>query len=124
MLRSDYIEYGKDVAEFMGSEGITNLSSGHFECPDCKVEFDDSGKCPKCGGDRECFNEPHFSWSSCDCCGTTLGGDREYASGYNPATKGIQEYSICSDCVYYAEYGQLDDMTMMDMVEDVEKVEI
>jgi hypothetical protein len=28
--------------------------------------------------------EPWFSWSSCDCCGSTLGGNRQYAAVWLP----------------------------------------
>jgi hypothetical protein len=89
MNREEYKEFQDNFSDFFKSEGITNLT-------------DDS-------------EEPYFSWRSCECCGTPLGGDRYHATGYNPTTNGIQEYEVCQDCVYYAEYGQLDDMTMMDM---------
>lgn len=53
-------------------------------------------------------NEPYFSWHPCQCCGDTDGGDREDCNGYNPTKKKIcGPYSVCSDCVYYAEYGYL-----------------
>jgi hypothetical protein len=29
---------------------------------------------------------------------------------------------VCQDCEYYAEYGQLDDMTMLDIEEDQKEV--
>jgi hypothetical protein len=32
----------------------------------------------------------------------------------------VYEYSVCSDCLYYAEYGCLDDWTMME-IEDSEE---
>lgn len=63
--------------------------------------------------------EPHFSWSPCDCCGTSLGGDRYDASGFNPVDKKVKTgYSICQDCVYYAEYEVLDDATMTEIGEN------
>ncbi len=117
MTAKEYADYESAVAKFFFLEGISNLSSGHYQCPDCKVEFDDAGICPQCGADREILNEPHFSWRRCDCCNRPLGGDREFATGYNPTTGEVQEYSVCTDCVYYAEYGRLDDMTMMDVEE-------
>jgi len=86
MTQEDYTEFKESVEEFFKTEGITNLS-------------------------RE--GEPFFSWSHCNCCGGSLGGDREKATGFNPTTKEIQEYTVCTDCLYYAEYGQLDDMTML-----------
>lgn len=91
MARQEYKDYKQNVANFFEKEGITNLST-----------VSEEGNC-----------EPFFSWSSCECCGTHLGGDRYECNGYNPETKEIQEYSsICQDCVYYAEYSQLDDETM------------
>ena len=40
--------------------------------------------CTKHGAvdDRYDDPKPWFSWSSCDGCGTTLGGDREYATAW------------------------------------------
>jgi len=113
MNKADYAAYQEAVKDFFEREGITNLSTGHYRCPECKVEFDDAGNCPQCGADRECLNEPYFSRRSCDCCGSQFGGDREFATGYNPTTGEVQEYSICVDCGYYVEYGRLDDMTML-----------
>ena len=92
MTKKQYQQYQRDVDVFFRSEGITNLS-----------------------GNGDTF----FSWRECDCCGRTPGGDRETADGYNPETKEVQHYDgICADCVYYAEYGQLDDQTMLDMEND------
>lgn len=36
--------------------------------------------------------EPWFSWSACDCCGSTLGGNREYAAAWLP----VREYELTS----------------------------
>lgn len=94
MNKQEYAEYQERVAEFF-SHGLTNLSA----------KSDDNGTC-----------EPFFSWSPCDCCGSPLGGDRYECDGYNEKTKEVEEYdSVCPDCVYYAEYGQLDDTTMMEI---------
>ena len=94
MNKQQYADYQAAVAEFMESEGLQNLSI------------------------VEGFEEPYFSWSPCDCCGSPLGGDRYDCNGYNSDTKEVQEgYSVCVDCVYYAEYGQLDDMTMLEIGE-------
>jgi len=94
MNKTEYKQYENKVADFMEGEGITNLST----------ISDENGNV-----------EPYFSWSSCDCCGSMLGGNRYDCNGWNPRVKEIQEYTVCADCVYYAEYGQLDDMTMMDI---------
>lgn len=91
MTKQEYADFEQAFAVFMASEGIDNLST----IADC---------------------EAYFSARPCDCCGTPLGGEREDASGYNPTTKQVcGPYAVCVDCVYYAEYGQLDDMTMLDM---------
>lgn len=90
MTSEEYKDYEESVKQLMDREGITNLS---------KADDD----------------EAHFSWRPCECCQRPLGGDRIVANGYNPATKEVQTYTICADCEYYAEYGRLDDMTMMDM---------
>lgn len=38
---------------------------------------------------------------------------------YNRNTREVQDYDfICEDCAYYVEYGQLDDMTMMEIERD------
>ena len=97
MTKKEYENYTTRVELFFKNEGINNLSQ----------ITDDDGDC-----------EPYFSSKNCDCCNRSLGGDRYDCNGYNPETKEVQEYSVCIDCVYYAEYGQLDDMTMMDMEED------
>lgn len=92
---SDYAEYQRIVGNFFKREGINNLSG----------ITDESGN----------TETDEFSWRPCECCRRSLGGARVHANGYNPETKGIQDYWICVDCEYYAEYGRLDDMTMMDL---------
>jgi len=80
MTREEYEVYEKSVADFLKREGLANLSSKS--------------------------SEPFFSWHACECCGDTLGGNREEANGYNPTTKEVQDYEfICEDCIYYVEYG-------------------
>lgn len=95
MTLKDYAAYEAAVAAFFKREGLNCLTADSTE-------------------DEP--NEPHFSRSPCDVCRRPLGGNREYCSGYNPTTKKIQDgYSVCEDCIYYNEYGQLDDQTMLDM---------
>jgi hypothetical protein len=112
--KTEYAKYEAAVHAFMEREGIVNLSTGHDKCPECKVEFDDHDRCPKCDTHRNTWDEPSFSWQPCECCGA-IAGDREYATGWNPTTGEIQEYSICTDCAYYAEYGRLDDTAMLEI---------
>lgn len=97
MNAKQYQEYQESVAHFFKSEGVNNLS----------VKTD-----PETGETEE----PYFSASQCDCCGSTLGGDRYNCDGFNPETKEVQDgYEVCTDCVYYAAYGELDDQTMLDI---------
>ena len=58
--------------------------------------------------------EPYFSHLPCDCCMRPLGGDRYDCSSFRTDSKEQHEYSICVDCLYFKDYGQLDDMTMLD----------
>ena len=92
MTKSEYIDYEAKVHAFFEREGITNLTFA----PDA---------------------EEFFSWKSCECCKSSLGGIRFEATGYNPSTGEIQKYEVCPDCIYYAAYGVLDDQTMLDMEE-------
>jgi hypothetical protein len=92
MTKEEYKEYEYNVEQFMFLNGLDNLTRIDNE------------------------QEPYFSWMPCECCGSRLGGDRIDASGYSKS-KVAYEFSICTDCEYYAEYGQLDDMTMLDMEE-------
>ena len=110
MNKKEYKEYQIAVNNFFEAEGIGNLSSSPEteECGCGNKAWDDMTD-----DEKDC--EPFFSWSSCDCCRSNLGGNRHHATGYNATTKQIYCYSICDDCVYYAEYGRLDDQTMMEV---------
>lgn len=89
--KDSYEAYKERVAEFF-SHGLNNLSI------------------------REDCHEPSISSRPCACCGDTLQGSRYECNGYNGVTQEVEEYdSICENCVYYAEYGQLDDTSMMDI---------
>jgi len=113
MTKAEYAQYQANFDAFLKREGIDSFSTGSLDhdyvnpCESDNHMHDDNG---------DYANEPYFSWSPCDCCGTTLGGHREDCIAYNPNTKEIQgDYRICEDCIYYNEYGQLDDMTMLEM---------
>jgi hypothetical protein len=98
MTSEEYKAYQKKVAAFFKDENIENLSA----------DSDGDGTKP-----------PYFSNISCDCCGSASGGDRYDCTGYNRKENEVQEYEVCPDCLYYAEYGQLDDMTMMSIEEEL-----
>ncbi len=96
MGKREYAEYQASVAAFF-ADGLCNLSA----------KSDDNGTC-----------EPYLSWRPCVCCGRSQGGDRYDCDGFNGRTREVEEYEgVCSDCVYYAEYGQLDDTTMASLTD-------
>lgn len=103
----DYALYEEAVARFFASEGINNLSLESAEYPDREA------RCQVCNEVVDCF--PFFSWRACDCCGRNLGGDRYHATGWNDKLGEAFCYEVCQDCIYYAEYGRLDDMTMRNL---------
>ncbi len=82
------------------------------------------GCCSPVGGQSDsnevetpCEAEPFFSWQPCGCCQSPLGGNREtyqFAVEASADWPGF-EADICADCVYYLAYGQLDDMTMLEI---------
>lgn len=102
------------------------------ECPECDqgiVSIADGveQECAKCGGagqiepnEREIESAGHaeFSWSACDSCGSRLGGSRHAAHGVfeSGAMQGkLCHLDVCGDCVQFLNYGQLDDLQMMEM---------
>jgi hypothetical protein len=80
--------------------GIEGLSAGACpSCPDC-LDCDN----PDEPGDDwyDLANEPSFSWSTCDSCGSNLGGDRHPAHGFYLDDKGQRQLihlDICVDCL-------------------------
>ena len=91
--KSDYEEYTRRVDEFLT---INKVRAGCFS-----------------RANEE--SEPHFSWTPCDCCQRKLGGNRETYAFVCEGFKPDFQSDICSDCVYYLEYGELDDTTMMEI---------
>ena len=92
MTLSEYRDYEKSVKSFFDYNNISHLSPIYQEW------------------------DPYFTWRNCDCCSRFLGGDRVECNSFNNKTKEIVgTYEVCMDCYYYAEYGQLDDMTMLEI---------
>lgn len=101
MNADQYNAYKATVESFFEREGIQNLFSDAEQYEEGCIE-------------------PHFSWVPCEVCRRRYGGDRYYCSGYNPTTREVQTYdNVCTDCYYYAEYGQLDDETMLQIARSV-----
>lgn len=105
MDKEGYKDYEEQVARFFKDEGIGNLTA--------ELGNNSDHKCVICGEIVGC--DPYFSSRQCECCYSNLGGDRYHATGWNSHTQEAYCYEVCSDCIYYAEYGQLDDMTMLDI---------
>lgn len=105
----DYSEYERAVARFFERETIGNLSAetGSGESLD--------HNCVIC--DEAVNVEGYFSSRACECCGRCLGGTRFHATGWSAPDEAAYCYEVCTDCIYYAEYGQLDDMTMLQIDE-------
>lgn len=60
-------------------------------------------------------NEPHFSWSTCDTCGTSYGGSRYPAHGIVQGGASLPEDTIlhldvCTDCLMYFANGDVPDI--------------
>ena len=75
------------------------------------------GSCPgcaECGLDDEptdhaqCLaDEPHFSWSACDSCCSTFGGDRHPAHFIHEGKYAnvIVHCNVCTDCLFFHANG-------------------
>lgn len=60
-------------------------------------------------------SDPHFSWKPCECCGSSLGGNRYDVDYFSELTDSVESATICGNCLYYSCYGRLDDMTMQEI---------
>jgi hypothetical protein len=88
MNKKEYREYQGRVKNFLESEEIEFISLKDYEA------------------------DPYFSHCHCECCDSGLGGDR-----YIMVADSGLEYEVCQDCLYYLEYGKLDDRAMMEIEE-------
>lgn len=114
MTKQEYEDYQARVASTW--KDVEHVSSGGIpSCADC---FPDAIECPHCeeflDSDGKAITtenlEPWCSSSSCDICGDPLQGNRYPVHGL---CKGdLVHYDACDDCVYYTEYGRLDDAQM------------
>ena len=67
------------------------------------VEAVSVGAAKDCGECFACEPEAVFSWSSCDGCGSSLGGDRYPGHGLIDGT--LYHFEFCVDCVQYIANG-------------------
>lgn len=79
-------------------DSVAHYCKGYTVAPGCR-----GPECEHAEGDEEHRCEPNFSWSQCDSCGSTLGGDREPATmiphDYKAGEDTMIDVSICPDCV-------------------------
>lgn len=77
---------------------VRHYCEGYTVAPGCAGE-----RCEHAEGDPEHYCEPSFSWTQCDSCGSTFGGDRHPAFmiplEFKAGDDTIIDASICSDCV-------------------------
>jgi hypothetical protein len=109
MTKQEYADYEKRVTFYLN--GLEFISTG--PCPGCE----------KCGIPEDAENyeeEPWFSKNPCEICSRLQGGMREswhaVLTGETlngvPQSDRILHGDCCTDCVYYLNYGRLDDTTM------------
>ena len=95
-------------------EGLVRCNPGPASCcPECVDQF---GFCcaasmREAEEDSRVVDEGGFSSSSCDSCGSSLGGDRYVAHAFeddgdgNPVTDSVVHLSICTDCLLFHANG-------------------
>lgn len=103
MTKTEYTEYEQRVKFYLGN--LEAVSTGL--CPGC-------AECGITEDAEEYAEEPWFSKAPCEICHGDA-GDRVSWHGFDPETKQIMHGSCCTDCMYYLEYGRLDDSTMAEM---------
>jgi hypothetical protein len=104
MTAQEYSDYQSRFSAFIEREHLSFMSTSCNELTEL-------------GNDDAPERESWFSWYPCECCGSHLGGSREYLYARD-ANDDIVQFIICVDCVYYIEYGRLDDLTMMEVEKD------
>lgn len=106
--------------------------TAEMDCQSCGHHFTDINRmkgepepsdfdswCPECGStnvvgriqDEEELDDriAEFSWSSCDCCGTNLGGSRYAVTGLpaDPSSdSSYVPYETCEECYYLIATGE------------------
>ena len=87
-------------------KGLEAVSTGF--CPGCEECQDAYGLTAEEAEEKwsngEIDSDPSFSWSACECCGSSLGGDREVAHAILDGEI-IHMDGFCVDCVMYLANG-------------------
>jgi hypothetical protein len=93
-------------------EGVHFFSVG--ACPGCPTCFEHAEDADNPSEEEyDLASESHFSWSRCDSCGSTLGGDRHPAHGIIADSEEqarqddhtIEHFEVCSDCLFFHANG-------------------
>ena len=105
------VDQGPDC-EHCDGHGYDDENPPHDNCPHC----DGTGEAPlETMSDEElqAWDEGSFSWSECDSCGSTFGGDRFKAhaihnEAFGPNAKqpdNVHHIEICVDCLIFHANG-------------------
>lgn len=95
MKKSEYIEFQQIFDAFLEREGISGFI----------------------GESKD--QETYYSTNPCECCGNPYSGRRHKVTACNRKEDTLVEYEVCTNCLNYAENGQLDDESMMCMEDDI-----
>jgi len=147
MTKAEYAAYVERVETYLkGLEAVsTGATRGCEECcsdfgvrfgehdpEECGCDYLGNGSwdCGHVDGeDEEPLNdEGGFSWSPCEVCDSSLGGNRYTWHAIIPKDGDVKGGTMvhgtcCEDCVYFINYGKLDDSTMWDIEHDQPKDE-
>ena len=100
MLYRPLSEYAQAIKDNL--EGLEFISAGLCgTCPNCQRDY---GMAPRAfyttvrNGDV--YDEGGFSWQPCEACGSSLGGNRYTAHGFDQEDNLIH-FSVCEDCLLY-----------------------
>jgi len=96
-------EYGLEVACECGGEAeeYCDLCDDTGKRPPTMEEFEEQWSC------GDVTTQPSFSWSGCDLCGSTLGGDKEVWHGVDRDNNIVHGEYACMDCVFYLANGDI-----------------
>lgn len=95
-------------------DGLHVATGAAASCQECRDSFgcDDDASDDEAQEYLYSVDEGSFSWTQCDSCGTTLGGDRHAAHGWPTepaldldAINTLYHLSICTDCLLFHANG-------------------
>lgn len=92
-----------------GLEGLTAVSTGLCPgCDECRETwgFETLEAFDNAVSDGEVFAEGSFSWSGCDICGSSLGGDFQPWHAIDEDGGLVHGTRACVDCIMYLANGE------------------